>query len=187
MKTVAKKTFKVISWVICALVLLGASRFIYLTSQGNFHSITPKEAYRSAQLDDMKLEHYIKKYGISTVINLRGKQINYKWYFDEIGTCQKNNVLHYDIRMSAEKTPSNGTIKTLISLFIKAPRPILIHCKAGADRSGLAAALWKTVIDRIPKAEAKKQLSIWYGHMPFGPTQVLDEFFEHYRLQRNAI
>ncbi len=187
MKIVAKQTFKVLSWLICALVLMGGVRFLYLSSQGNFHAITPKEAYRSAQMDNTELEYYITKYKISTVINLRGEQKNEPWYFDEVEVCRKYNVFHYNLRMSAEQMPSNGTIKELLSLFIKAPRPVLIHCKAGADRSGLAAALWKTVINGIPKDQAKNQLTIWYGHMPFGPTQVLDEFFENYSTDKLSL
>ncbi len=69
-------------------------------------------------------------------------------------------------------------IQELLRLFNTAPRPVLIHCKVGADRSGLAAAIWQGVIEGRPKSEAKKQLSFVYGHMPFGPTQALDEFIE---------
>jgi protein tyrosine/serine phosphatase len=56
--------------------------------------------------------------------------------------------------------------------------PVLIHCLAGADRTSLAAAIWWVVIDGKPKSEVKKQLSFVYGHIPFGPTKVPDEFFE---------
>ena len=57
---------------------------------------------------------------------------------------------------------------------------VLIHCKAGADRAGLAAALWKMAIDGAPKSEARRHLSIRYGHMPLGPTQALDAFLENW-------
>jgi len=89
-------------------------------------------------------------------------------------------VRHYDLGISADKTPSSHNIEKLLKLFKIAPRPVLIHCRAGADRSGLAAALWKVVIDGAPKSVAGEQLSIRYGHMPFGPTQVLDAFFENW-------
>jgi protein tyrosine/serine phosphatase len=82
--------------------------------------------------------------------------------------------------LSADKTPSSHDIEKLLKLFRNAPRPVLIHCQAGADRSGLAAALWEVVIDGAPKSVAREQLSIRYGHMPFGPTQVLDAFFENW-------
>ena len=113
-----------------------------------------------------------------------GKEENESWYVNEIKVCQKYKVQHYDLGMSADQTPSDSTIKALLVLFKKAPRPILIHCKAGADRSGLAAALWKMVVDGFSKAEAQKELSIWYGHMPLGPTQALDDFIKQYEMKR---
>ncbi|MGO9611667.1 MAG: hypothetical protein ACLPX5_01335 [Dissulfurispiraceae bacterium] len=54
----------------------------------------------------------------------------------------------------------------------------LIHCKTGADRSGLVAAMWKTLIDKEPKDEAARQLSILYGHLSIGDTAAMDDFFE---------
>jgi len=40
-----------------------------------------------------------------------------------------------------------------------------------------AVASWQIVIDGAPKSEARRHyFSIRFGHMPFGPTQVLDAF-----------
>ena len=35
-----------------------------------------------------------------------------------------------------------------------------MHCKSGADRAGLASALWLLHVERRPVAEAMKQLSL---------------------------
>jgi protein tyrosine phosphatase (PTP) superfamily phosphohydrolase (DUF442 family) len=169
-----------------AVSLLGIAAFLvvvriwYLEEQGNFHPINPAEAYRSAQLDQDELEHYIRKHAIRPVVNLRGMHHDEKWYRDEIGVCGTLGVAHYDLDLSADKAPTTTEIGDLLGLFERAPRPVLIHCQAGADRSGLAAALWKLVVDRVPKSVARKQLSILYGHVPLGPTQVLDDFIEKY-------
>jgi protein tyrosine/serine phosphatase len=88
--------------------------------------------------------------------------------------------------LSSDKAPSSGEIEELLGLFHDAPRPVPIYCKAGADRSGLAAAIWKIVIDGKPKPEAEKQLSFVYGRIPFGPIQVLDEFFEKWVIPTEA-
>jgi protein tyrosine/serine phosphatase len=182
MKPRQKKLIKTAAAFICFLGIIAGARFWYLEEQGNFHPITPGEAYRSAQLDHDKLEYYIPKFKIRSIINLRGKKDGKPWYKEEITTCRKLGVMHYDIRLSSRKAPSSQKVEELLRLFRIAPRPVLIHCKAGADRSGLAAALWKVVIDGAPKSVAKKHLSIRYGHIPFGPTQVLDEFFEKWAI-----
>lgn len=178
MKPRQKKLIKTAAAFICFLGIIAAARFWYLEEQGNFHPITPGEAYRSAQLDQDILEYYIRKFKIRSIINLRGKKDGKPWYIEEIATCRKLGVRHYDLKLSSKKAPSPLQIKDLLRLFRIGPRPVLIHCLAGADRTSLAAAIWQVVIDGKPKSEAKKQLSFVYGHMPFGPTQVLDEFFE---------
>ena len=157
---------------------IGASRLLYLEEQGNFHAITPGEAYRSAQLDRDELEHYIRKCGLRSVINLRGKNDGERWYQEEIAVCRRFGIKHYDLGLSADRAPAPGDVQQLLQIFQTALRPVLIHCQGGADRSGLAAALWQVVIDGRPKSEAGNQLSLIYGHMPLGPTQAMDTFFE---------
>lgn len=171
-------------WLLIALTLalfLPASYFIYMEEQGNFHPITPGEAYRSAQLDRDELQHYIRKYNLKSIINLRGKRAGSSWYPEELDVSRQYNCRHYDLSIPTDRSPSQAQLKELIRLFKTAPRPVLFHCKAGADRTGLAAALWKAVVDREPKQLAKKQLSVRFGHFPIGPTAVLDDFFERWQ------
>jgi protein tyrosine/serine phosphatase len=178
MKIYLKRSIKAVTVIAIAVFMIVAVRFWYLEEQGNFHPVTSGEAYRSAQLDQDEFEYYIHKFGMRSVINLRGNNAGERWYEEEINTCQKLGTNHYDLGLSAGRKPSSGEIQALLNLFETAPRPVLIHCKAGADRSGLAAAIWLVVVDGKPKSESKKQLSIRYGHIPIGSTQVLDRFFE---------
>ena len=172
--------------LICFFGIIVAARLWYLEEQGNFHPITPGEAYRSAQLDQDELEYYIRKFGIRSIINVRGKDNGKSWYMEEIETCRNLGVSHYDLKLSPKKAPSPRRIQELLRLFRIAPRPVLIHCKAGADRAGLAAALWKMVIDGAPPLKASRHLSIRYGHMPLGPTQALDAFLKNWKIPKKA-
>lgn len=170
-----------LKFVIAALVLISlltAGYFLYMEEQGNFHPITEGEAYRSAQLDRDELDYYIKKYNIKSIINLRGRNLDEPWYREEIKVSAERKIAHYDLPLSATREPSEEYVRQLMEIFKYAPRPVLIHCQAGADRSGLAAAMWKVVVDKKPKLEAKKQLSILYGHIPIGKTSAMDSFFE---------
>ena len=174
--TTRKTKFSITTLVL--LVILSASYFFYMEEQGNFHTITQGEAYRSAQLDRDEYEYYIKKYNIKSIVNLRGEHPDELWYGEEIKVCVEQNVKHYDIALSSSKKPSEEDLRQLIDIFHSAPRPILIHCQAGADRSGLAAAIWKVIVDKEPKSEAEKQLSIIFGHLPIGKTTAMDRFFQ---------
>ena len=45
---------------------------------------------------------------------------------------------------------------------------------------GLVAAMLKVIVDKEPKSEAKKQLSILYGHVPLLGRAAKDRFFEEW-------
>jgi protein tyrosine/serine phosphatase len=162
------------------LLLFGAGYFLYIEEQGNFHVITSGEAYRSAILDRGTLDYYVKKYNIKSIVNLLGKKPKEAWYKEEIEFSADHNVKHYDVSLPISHEPTEEDVQKLLEIFKNAPRPVLIHCKRGADRSGLAAAMWKVIVDKEPKSEAKKQLSIWYGHIPIGKTIAMDRFFENW-------
>jgi protein tyrosine/serine phosphatase len=54
---------------------------------------------------------------------------------------------------------------------------MLIHCRTGADRSGIAAAMWNVVMDKEPIDDAKEQLSLRYGRLSFGKPSILGRHF----------
>ena len=50
-----------------------------------------------------------------------------------------------------------------VKLIDQAPKPILIHCESGADRTGLVSALYRLSRGQ-PLAVAEQELSPRYGH-----------------------
>ena len=165
---------------IISIPLLGVAIYAFtIAEEGNFHQITKGEAYRSAQMRGEELKDCITNYHIKSIINLRGK-VNEKWYIDETKICAECEIAHYDLFLSAYREPTPEETRILMGFFKSAPRPILIHCQAGADRSGLVAAMWKVIVDKESKIEAGKQLSILYGHMPLGPASAMDRFFQNW-------
>jgi protein tyrosine/serine phosphatase len=174
------RRLKVLVGVMALLVVFGASYFLYMEEQGNFHPITEGEAYRSAILDRDELEHYVKKYEIKSIVNLLGAHPNEPWYKEEMEVSAEHKLKHYDISLPVTREPTKEDAWKLVEIFKNAPRPVLIHCKAGADRSGLAAAMWKVIVDKKPKSEAGKELSILYGHIPTGKTVAMDQFFKNW-------
>jgi protein tyrosine/serine phosphatase len=55
-----------------------------------------------------------------------------------------------------------------------------LHCKSGADRVGLMSALYLYTRRGVPIAEARRQLSLAYGHIRHADTGVLDHFLDAY-------
>ena len=144
--------------------------------KGNFHVITENQAYRSRQLDKRLLQYYINKYGIKSIINLRGAEPGKEWYDDEMEVCSIYGIKHYDLDMAMDREPKKEQIETLIGFFKTAPKPVFIHCLGGSDRTGLAATLWKIVMDKQDKKKAAKHMLFYYGHMPFGKARPLDKW-----------
>lgn len=164
-----------------ALIVLGSTvaslglYLGYLQLSGNFHEIIPGVLYRSAQPTPSSLESYIKQYGIKSVVNLRGPSKR-DWYVEEVATTKRMNAEHIDFQMSAGRELTPAESEKLIALLRDAPKPMLIHCMAGADRTGLASVIYLQQIANVDEDDAEWQLSPVYGHinLPFLRAYAMD-------------
>ncbi len=181
-----KKIIKLIVVFLTGLIIITGLYFSYNWITGNFHTVSAKQAYRSKQLSKKQLEHYIKKYDIKSVLNLRGAEPGIKWYEDETAIGKAYGVEYYDVGISAMVLPEDKNMSEIINILKSAPRPILIHCLGGADRTGLVSAIWKIVIDKESKEEASKQLSVFYGHMPFGKARAMDRWLATHNINSDT-
>jgi protein tyrosine phosphatase (PTP) superfamily phosphohydrolase (DUF442 family) len=160
-----KKTLRVcVAGVLFCGLLFGG--FIgYLQLSGNFHTVIDGELYRSAQLSPAQLELYVRANGIKTVINLRGESPNAKWYNGEIAAAQQLGIEHIDFKMSSGTVLSPERADQLVAIMKAAPKPILIHCQSGADRTGLVSVIYSQQIAGVSEDVAERQLSVRYGHV----------------------
>ena len=53
-----------------------------------------------------------------------------------------------------------------------------MHCKSGADRAGLASALYMIYKNKCSVDYAKQQLSFRHLHIKYAKTGILDYFFD---------
>lgn len=136
----------------------------YLQVSGNYHEVIPNVLYRSAQPTASMIKRAVKEDGIKTIINLRGSNPARGWYREEVRAAEEAGIKHINFRMSAKRQLTQQQVTELVNIMRDAPKPILIHCQAGADRSGLAASLYLALIAKKPTDEAEHALSIRYGH-----------------------
>lgn len=164
-----------------AIAAIGGGYLGYLQLSGNFHIVVAGEFYRSAQPSARQLQNYVTEHGIRTIINLRGEAISSRWYRDEIATAKELGVRHIDFKMSSSDTVTSDVADRLLDIMKTAQKPILIHCKAGADRSGIVSAIYGRGIAGWTEESAERQLSIYFGHIgiPYlSSTYALDESWE---------
>lgn len=148
---------------------------------GNVHTLESGVAYRSAQLFPTRLKQVINEYGIKSVLNLRGKSKS-DWYQNEVRACHDLGVVHNSWKISALRRVSPNEIAAILRTIKSMPKPILIHCQGGADRTGLISAAWKFVRTKGSVKEAREELSPLYGHIPwFGnETIAMDKSFDRF-------
>jgi len=146
----------------------------------NFHAIEEGRAYRSAQLYADTLEWVVKHHGVRTVINLRGPNPQTDWYPAEKERCEKLGVKLIDIPLSAFRLPPPDRLLELYDAIKNSPEPLLFHCRAGADRTGMAAAIWRMMQRSDSETDAAAELSIKYGHFRVRHPKMLElvEMFE---------
>jgi protein tyrosine/serine phosphatase len=148
----------------------------------NFFEIAPG-VYRSNQPTHGRFLKYKAK-GIRTVVNLRGEDI-YAHYLFEKETCAALGLELHNAKLWARNAASRQRIVHVIDTLRKAQKPLVFHCKSGADRAGFVSAMYLMVFENQTVEVARKQLSLKYIHLDFTATGVQDYILDVYAA-RNA-
>jgi protein tyrosine/serine phosphatase len=175
MKASLRRIFTALAVLMGALLAYAG----YTIHNANFHTIVSGEAYRSGQMDSAQLSRVIQEYGIKSVINLRGTDAP-ALYQGEMETAKRLGVQHYDFSLSAIDELTVPQMDEIIRTLREAPKPVLIHCKAGSDRTGLVSALYCLTLKGETPAQADRELSVWYGHISLSKTIAMDHSYWHY-------
>lgn len=136
------------------------------------------DVFRANQPDPARVALYASQ-GIKTIINLRGVG-RHSHYLFERQACAEHGIRLIDHRLFASGLVPAKDLLALHQTFLTAERPVVIHCKSGADRAGLAAALYLMLICDEPVAVAAKQLGRRFLHFRNSTTGVLDFMLEAY-------
>jgi len=160
------RLLRICGWTLLIVVGLPLSFYGLLHVNHNQHEVVPGLLYRSAQLPAREFVGLAKQVGLRTVINLRGENVGREWYDDQFRAAGELGVDFINYRMSASRELSVAQMTELAQILRQAPKPLLIHCGSGSDRTGLACALFLLEAGHPPEAVAY-QLSLRFGHFPF--------------------
>ena len=108
----------------------------------NFHWVREGEAARSSQAHVGGLMRLMKRHGLRAIVNLRGENSDLSWWRYEKRVCAALGAPHFDAMLDSRKLPTRPMLVRLMQTFDEAPRPFLLKCSGGNDRTGLAAALY---------------------------------------------
>ncbi len=169
----------VIGAVALCLIPLGWESYRVVLGD-NSHEVVPGKVYRCAQPDAQKLRAIVEKHGIRTVINLRGACPLSAWYGPECQVLDELRVARHDVPLSSAGLPAVAEFRRLAAALEGCSYPVLLHCRRGADRTGLVSALCRLLHTEDDVPAARQQLSLRYGHFPIGETAVLHQVLDMY-------
>jgi protein tyrosine/serine phosphatase len=105
--------------------------------------------FRSEQPDGTGFA-WVGQKGIRSILNLREKHTDK----DLEG---KTELVNYSIQMRASRFTDQEVIEAL-RVLKEAPKPILVHCQHGADRTGVIIAMYRIVFQGWSKEKAIEEM-----------------------------
>lgn len=158
------------AWTDSLLVDHGVFRTIWT----NFAPVIPGRLYRCNQPTPGWLASHARRHGLKTLINLRRGCANGS---DALvrETAGRLGLTLCDAQLKATRAPRREDILRLAEIYRTMEEPALIYCKSGADRTGLAAALF-LLLNGSTTGEASRHLSIRFGHLKCTRAGVADAF-----------
>ncbi len=169
--TIATRRGRLNAWADSLLVDHAALRLVW----SNEAEVVPGRLYRSNHPTPGRLANLVRRFGIRSVVNLRGLCANGS---DALSRAQAERLglAFVDAPVSSGHPPTRERALALAHALLHSPEPILVHCKSGADRAGLAAGMFLLLNGGDSRA-ALGQLSWRFGHLRGSRAGVLDAFF----------
>ena len=137
-----------------------------------------KGIYRSNQPSPKKIEYWFKK-GVRTILNLRGESDQGAYYLEK-EACKTLGINLINHQLGASTLKSKEVLLELCKILKTIKGPLLMHCKSGSDRAGLASVIYLIAVKKINPSVAARQLSIKYLHLRWYITGVLDYMISEY-------
>lgn len=173
-----KRYDKSLLLVLLLFFVIGLAAYVmYIEVRHNLHVVAPGQVYRSGRMNPKAMAQVVKSLGIRSVLSLVG--IN----DIEKETVHRAGAEYFAFSLSDHHEVSDSQVENIVVVLYHAPKPLLIHCKAGADRAGLVSALYRYAVEAQPASEADGELTFFYGHMPYWlgfPNSAMDRTFWHY-------
>lgn len=116
--------------------------------------------------------------GFHSVLNLRGESQSGSFHLER-HYCEQYGLGLTSVRLSSRRPPQIDRLLQVVNTLNQAPKPLLLHCKSGADRAGLIAAIAVLLAGEDVNL-ARTQLSLKYFHIKQASTGMMDHVIETY-------
>lgn len=143
----------------------------------NFFEVAPG-VYRSNQPTHRRFRKY-RDMGVVAVLNLRGEE-DYPHFHLAKQSCETLGMELHIAKLWARSAPKRARVLAVFEKLHEMPRPLLFHCKSGADRAGFVAAAYLIIFEGKSVAQARKMLSLRFIHLKWTKTGIQDYILDTY-------
>ncbi len=124
------------------------ARPVTLPHVENLFRVTP-DFYRAAQPNKEAMASFVD-FGIKTVVNLRHNH-------NDADEAAGMPLVLRRVRINTWSIEETEVVEA-VALILSSPKPVLLHCQHGADRTGLITAVYRVTQQGWSKAEAKREM-----------------------------
>ena len=113
--------------------------------------VEPQAIYRSGQLSKWVVEKTLTKHSIQVIVNLQGFATDDEHHQAEVETSKKHGIDIVWLPLQGDGTGDIRHYATAIKMLVdcqKQQRPVLVHCAAGAYRTGGVVAAYRLLVQR---------------------------------------
>ncbi len=122
--------------------------------------------------------------GVRSVLSLRGDRATAPTLVEREACAALGLELGF-VRLWTTRLVDGAVLLDLVGKLRDMPKPMLVHCKSGADRTGLAVTLYLHVLKGMPLEEARRALNWRYAHLPWSKAGIVHTMLDAYAADRS--
>jgi len=170
MKTV-KKTLYVVLVILCVAILsmVWKTHIRDRMIPRKWGVVVPEKIYRSGQLSAQLVEQMLQTHGIKVIVDLTYEDLpNEPEQQEELVAAEKLGIEHkrFPLRgWGTGKVTHYVDAVAAIDQAVKEGKPVLVHCTAGAQRTGGVLATYQMLIENRDPALVRQEMML-YGWDP---------------------
>lgn len=133
----------------------------------NLGVVEPGRIYRAGQISSGLIEGVLRENKIKTVVCLTADPEDKDWQAEQ-GLVKQMGAEWFLFPLKGDGTGDlNNYVGALTEVITadRAGKPVLIHCNAGAQRTGVAVAFYRLLVQHWPADQVKAEL-LRFGHVP---------------------
>jgi len=176
------RQYKLINISLLACVLIGAGVLVWegfledrLVAK-RFGVVEPGKIYRSGQVSSHLIEPVLRENKIEKVIALNGSDLQKPYLKAEVETARKLHIDHQVLHLIGDGTGDVEDYAEAVAEIMrceKEGKPVLVHCAAGAQRTGGVVAAYRMLVQKKSPEEAYQELLL-YDWKPHKDQALLD-------------